>query len=378
MLVRITGVQKNYAWGSGFLIQDHLGIGTLGEPLAEVWFGTHQGGKSIATLSGESLDKLISGKLPFLAKFLAAQSPLSIQVHPNPKQAKAGFERENQAGLDPSDPSRNYPDDSEKPEVLIALTNFRALCGFRPLGEIRQILEAFSKADNRFGELLQSLDLGLSLRELFTVLLQDKALVEDVSSKGSRFKDLAAQALVVERARDLMLELVDRYPADTGALVALLLNEVELSPGQAIYLPAGNLHAYLSGLGFEVMAASNNVIRGGLTPKHIDQEELLAITDFTELLKPLVEPRKLATGFIEYEVGARAFKVYKAEVSSSNLLIDIDLVGQSVVACVAGEVALSNSLEEREVLKKGEVAFMSEAKKFSLSGSGTVFVVLGS
>jgi mannose-6-phosphate isomerase len=183
--------------------------------------------------------------------------------------------------------------------------------------------------------------------------------------------------LVLE-AKDLALSLLEKYPADSGAMVALMLNLVELAPGEAIFLPAGNLHAYLSGLGLEVMAASDNVIRGGLTPKHVDQAELMKITDFAELLEPVVKPVKLAEGFVEYPVKANEFRLYRAELTGSNLLADLDLPAAAMVLCTAGEVAVSTSLEEREVLQKADVVYLSGAKKFSLSGSGTAFVVLSS
>jgi mannose-6-phosphate isomerase len=151
-----------------------------------------------------------------------------------------------------------------------------------------------------------------------------------------------------------------------------------LAPGEAIYLPAGNLHAYLKGLGLEVMAASDNVIRGGLTSKHIDRLELAKITDFTELSEPVVGTKKLAEGLVEYPVAASEFRVYRATVSGANLLADLDLPAAALIVCVSGEIAVSTSLDQREVLKKGEVVFVSEAKKFSLSGSGDAYVVLGS
>ena len=160
--------------------------------------------------------------------------------------------------------------------------------------------------------------------------------------------------------------------------MALLLNHVGLESGEAIYLPAGNVHAYLSGLGLEVMAASDNVLRGGLTSKHIDKSELMNVADFSELAKPVVSTKKLAVGLVEYPVAASEFRVYRAQISGSNLLADIDLPAAAVIVCVSGEIAVSTSLEEREVLKKGEVIFVSEAKKFSLSGSGDAFVVMGS
>ena len=377
MLVRLSGEIKNYAWGSKTLIQDHLHLGGPDETVAEVWFGTHPAGESIDLESGKTLSELIDSKLSFLAKFLAADSPLSIQVHPNQDQARAGFAREQALGLDLSDPQRNYRDESPKPEVLVALSSFRALCGFRPKSELQEIFLAFSEGEDSFGLLATKLTQGSALEEIFTDLLQDTELVSRFSQTVGTLDLTGAEHVLPKRARDLALQLIDKYPGDTGAMVALMLNQVELEPGEAIFLPAGNLHAYLSGLGVEVMAASDNVIRGGLTPKHIDQAELVKITDFTELFEPLLLPVKLAEGFFEYRVTASQFKLYRAELTGANLLADLDLPAGAMVICTAGEVAVSTSLEERQVLTRAEVCFLGDAKKFSLSGSGTAFVVLG-
>ena len=374
MLVRISGEVKNFSWGSKHLIQDQLGLGPTNQEVAEVWFGTHAGGQSKLLSSGQNLSEAIGSKLSFLVKFLAADSPLSIQVHPNAVQAKAGFARENAAGIDLADPKRNYKDDSHKPEILIALSAFEALCGFRPRAEILEIFLAFSESEARFGELAAFLATDASLEEIFSELLEDSALAGRFASSVAGL-DIDS---ISEQARALVVDLLDKYPGETGALVSLLLNFIQLAPGEAIYLPAGNLHAYLSGLGFEVMAASDNVIRGGLTSKHIDKAELRNITDFSELAEPKVSPKKLAEGLVEYPVTAPEFRVYRAQISGANLLADIDLPAAAVIVCVSGEIAVGTSLEEREVLKKGEVVFVSEAKKFSLSGSGDVFVVLGS
>jgi mannose-6-phosphate isomerase len=307
-------------------------------------------------------------------KFLAADSPLSIQVHPNALQAKAGFAKENAAGIDLADPKRNYKDDSHKPEILIALSAFKALCGFRPRAEILEIFLAFSESEARFGELAALLATDASLEEIFSELLEDSALA------GRFARSVAGLDIdsISEQARALVVDLLGKYPGETGALVSLLLNFIQLAPGEAIYLPAGNLHAYLSGLGLEVMAASDNVIRGGLTSKHIDKAELRNITDFSELAEPKVSPKKLAEGLVEYPVSASEFRVYRAQITGTNMLADIDLPAAAVIVCVSGEIAVGTSLEEREVLKKGDVVFVSEAKKFSLSGSGDAFVVLGS
>ena len=378
MLVRLSGEIKNYEWGSKTLIQERLGLGSPTESVAEVWFGTHSGGPSIELESGKTLSDLINSKLPFLAKFLAAESPLSIQVHPNQNQARSGFTREQALGLALSDPKRNYRDDSHKPEILVALSSFSALCGFRPIGELHEIFLAFAASDARFGELAAKLANGSELKEIFSALLQDKDLAIRFAGTVGQSTFLGENQVLVSQARDLALWLLQQHPADPGAMVALMLNHLNLDPGQAIFLPAGNLHAYLSGLGVEVMAASDNVIRGGLTQKHVDQVELLKVTDFTELLEPIVKPLKLAEGFFEYLVAAEEFKLYRAELTGANLLADLDLPGAAMVICTAGEVAVSTSLEERKVLNKADVVYMAEAKKFSLSGSGTVFVILGS
>ena len=374
MLVRITGEVKNYPWGSKDLIQDHFGLGAANESVAEVWFGTHEGGQSKLLSSGQNLSEAIGSRLSFLVKFLAADSPLSIQVHPNSLQAKAGFAKENAAGISLTAPERTYKDDSHKPEILIALTDFEALCGFRPRAQLLEIFLAFSESEPRFGELAALAATDANLEEIFSELLEDKSLAERFSVA---VEPLETNSLA-EQARALVVGLLEKYPGDTGALVALSLNHVRLTPGQAVYLPAGNMHAYLFGLGLEVMAASDNVIRGGLTSKHIDKAELRQVADFTELADPVVVSKKLAEGLVEYPVAASEFRVYRAQITGANLLADLDLPAGAMIVCVSGEVAISTSLEEREVLRKGEVVFVSEAKKFSLSGSGDAFVVLGS
>ena len=374
MLIRISGSEKNYPWGSKTLIQDHFGIGSSNQPVAEVWFGTHAGGPSTLLDSGQSLEEALGARLSFLVKFLAADSPLSIQVHPDASQAKAGFARENAAGIPLTAAERNYKDDTHKPEILIALTDFEALCGFRPRAQVLEIFLAFSESEPRFGELAALAATDAAIEEIFSELLEDKSLAERFNAS---VEALDSDSLA-ESARALVAGLLQKYPGDTGALVALLLNHVKLAPGEAIYLPAGNLHAYLSGLGLEVMAASDNVLRGGLTTKHIDKAELRQITDFSELSEPVVVSKKLAEGLVEYPISASEFRVYRAQISGANLLADLDLPTGAVIVCVSGEVAVGTSLEEREVLKKGEVVFVNQAKKFSLSGSGEVFVVLGS
>jgi mannose-6-phosphate isomerase len=165
------------------------------------------------------------------------------------------------------------------------------------------------------------------------------------------------------------------YPGDPGIVLALLMNHVHLEPGQALFLPAGNIHAYLSGLGVEVMAASDNVLRGGLTQKHIDIDELEKVVDFSPGRIPLVQPRELSSGLVQYPCNTDDFLLYKVEPSGERLMADLQLDGEAVFLCTAGEVSVSNSLDERVILRRGEAAYMSaEARFFSVSGGGTVFL----
>jgi mannose-6-phosphate isomerase len=373
VLIRIQGQVKNYDWGSKDLIPNYFGTSESTVKIAEIWFGTHSLGESFSEPGGVPLSKLIDKRLGFLVKFLAASKSLSIQVHPNKVQAQQGFEKEHNLGISLDDPTRLYKDSSHKPEALIALTEFHALCGFRPRAELSQVFSAFGKTESEFLDLAQHLSSGKSLDQIFKFLIGNTSL-------ASRFLEsvpVAQSDPLAQRGRDLVANLLEQYPGDNGSLVALMLNQVELSPGEAIFLPAGNIHAYLSGLGLEVMAASDNVLRCGLTPKHIDVAELLKIADFQELENPKIAPKKLAEGLVEYPVEVDDFRVYMAEVSGKNILADIDLPSAAMVVCTAGEVAVSTSLDEREVLTKKQVVYVSGAKKISLSGSGTVFVVLG-
>jgi mannose-6-phosphate isomerase len=373
VLIRIQGQVKNYDWGSKDLIPNYFGASDSTEKIAEIWFGTHSLGESVSEPGGVPLSKLIDKRLGFLVKLLAASKSLSIQVHPNKVQAQQGFEKEHKRGISLDDPIRLYKDSSHKPEALIALTEFHALCGFRPRAELSQVFSAFGKTESEFQDLAQHLASGKPLDQIFKSLIGNTSLV-------ARFLEsvpVAQPDPLAQRGRDLVANLLEQYPGDTGSLVALMLNQVELSPGEAIFLPAGNIHAYLSGLGLEVMAASDNVLRCGLTPKHTDAAELLKIADFQELENPKVTPKKLAEGLVEYPVEVDDFRVYLAEVSGKNILADIDLPSAAIVVCTAGEVAVSTSLDEREVLTKKQVVYVSGAKKISLSGSGTVFLVLG-
>ncbi|TKV28363.1 mannose-6-phosphate isomerase, class I [Arthrobacter sp. NamB2] len=311
---------RPYAWGSESAIAELLGREPSGGPEAELWVGAHPDSPSHAVftdgsrrslqdlisqdpqgLLGETVAERFDNRLPFLMKVLAAGSALSLQVHPSLEQAAAGYDAEEAAGVPQGAPHRNYRDRNHKPEMIYALTPFEALCGFRPLPEAVDIFTFLASAvgpGSPAHELLDSVAGYLAagdtaaLRSAFTLLLeapQDVVMdVERAVAGRTGPSDQDPDAV----ARDLrtVTELSGQYPGDPGVLVALLLNRVSLEPGEALYLPAGNIHAYLNGLGIEVMASSDNVLRGGLTPKHVDTDELLSTVVFEPLAPPALSP----------------------------------------------------------------------------------------
>ena len=381
MLVKISNQPRDYAWGSRTLISDYFGpqltSAAPGKPAAEIWFGTHPGSPAVlADDASTTLTQHLGGhQLGFLLKILAADQPLSIQAHPTKQQAQAGFELESAMGIALNAPNRNYKDDHHKPEVIVALSEFEALCGFKPIQEIDQLLEdmethtgvsdGFRIMSANWRKLLHEPD---GLRKVFTDISHRRGNLDGFTAELTALAEYEARFALAERLNLL-------YPGDPGVVLAMLMNHVFLDPGQALFLPAGNIHAYLGGLGVELMASSDNVLRGGLTPKHIDIDELERVIDFTAGRIPLVEPREISSGLIEYPCNTDDFRLYKAEPSGQRLMADLSLAGEAVILCTAGEIALSNSLEERILLRRGEAAYMSaDAKFFSISGSGTAFL----
>jgi len=289
---------QDYAWGSKTAIQDLLGKpGAADKPMAELWMGAHPRAPSNVIVEGEwkALNDIIekepesllgkevagkfSNKLPFLFKVLAAAKPLSIQVHPALQQARKGFVRENRLGIPLEAPNRNYKDDNHKPEIICGLTSFQGLKGFRKIEESLDLMKKLSPVSltNELRDLKESHDTK-GLRQFFTALItmgkekQRRVVTEAVN--------LAEKVISEDPAFRWMVELNSTYPGDIGVLSPLYLNLVLLNPGEALYLPAGELHAYLEGVGIELMASSDNVLRGGLTPKHVDVPELLEVVNF--------------------------------------------------------------------------------------------------
>ncbi|RWA19362.1 mannose-6-phosphate isomerase [Mycolicibacterium elephantis DSM 44368] len=354
-------------------------------PEAELWFGAHPGDPAwLQTDDGEQsmLDMLredpegqlgaavcsrFGNALPFLVKVLAADEPLSLQAHPSAEQAVEGFNREERAGIPISAPNRNYRDPSHKPEILVALGQFEALAGFRPGERTVELMRALGVSDlDPFINLLDAQSDADGLRALFTTwitapqpdidVLVPAVLEGAINYVRSGKRKFAAEAKTV-------LELGERYPADAGVLASLLLNRISLAPGEAIYLPAGNLHAYLEGVGVEVMANSDNVLRGGLTPKHVDVPELLRVLDFTPAADMVIRPEIAADGTeLVYDTPAPEFAVSVLSIDGDQLGHEIDAPtrhdGPQILLCTQGETVV-HAKSSKVTLQRGSAAWVS-------------------
>ena len=292
-MYRLTAPVKAYAWGSTTLLADLAGTEPSSTPQAELWFGTHPTTQTTLP-DGRALADLVD--LPYLVKLLAAEQPLSIQAHPTIVQAEAGFAAENAAGLAIDDPERTYRDPNHKPEMLVALTDFTAMAGFR---DPTASAETFST----LAQLVEPPELAVVLSNMATQLAEGKikevfGQLVDTDSKfwqpdgwTRTIFTAVEQANLNDDALANAVAASKIHPNDPGALVTLLMNLIHLSPGESMFIPDGTIHAYVSGLGVEVMATSDNVIRGGLTIKHIDVEELDRVVRYQPDPPPLMTPR---------------------------------------------------------------------------------------
>lgn len=263
---RIVGVEKNYDWGDEVTIRESLGLPTSqGQKIAEMWFGTHpQGTARIDTPDGPPLSD-IAGDMSMLVKLLSCDQPLSLQTHPTKQQAELGFAHEEALNIPRDAPHRMYRDHSDKPEMIVALSRFEALCGFA------------------------TLEKSLALLTSMNWDAEASVLNQDGIATYISWAFQQPSPPSVDKAPEWLQRIAHLYPTDPALRVAPLLNHVILQPGEALSLPAGNLHAYLHGFGLEVMNSSDNVIRAGFTSKHVDVNELLKVVDTTPLLRPVVE-----------------------------------------------------------------------------------------
>jgi mannose-6-phosphate isomerase len=356
MFVAITNSPRDYAWGSATAIAELLGTAPSGGPEAELWLGTHPGSPS--RVEGGLLSQRTT--LPFLLKVLAAASPLSLQAHPTLAQAVEGFARENALGIALDAPNRNYRDELHKPEIIYALTPFRALCGFRPVSETAAAIERLLAArpgDAALSGWLDRLDSDDDIPAVFEWLLSRGAGVDELLASLT-----AAAAQVDGEHHTLITSLARSYPGDPGIAISLMLNLAVLSPGEVLYLPAGNIHAYIEGLGIELMAASDNVLRGGLTPKHVDVAELLSVLDFTPGPVPYLAP--VVDGPVEAYRPLPDFQLLHLREDAS-----VALPGEAIVLCTAGAFTLNGT-----PIARGEALYVAEEPALAVAGGGELFV----
>ncbi|MEV5833665.1 mannose-6-phosphate isomerase, class I [Nocardia sp. NPDC052112] len=395
----LVGALRSYAWGSRTALAQLCGRPVpSAHPEAELWFGAHPADPAYVRLenSTRSLLELVAddperelgtaatefdGRLPFLLKILAAEEPLSLQAHPSSAQARAGFERENLARVPLDSPMRNYRDENHKPELVVALDRFEALAGFREPRRTVELLRALDVPGLRsYADLLAAQPDSAGLRTLFTtwITLPQNVLgtllpqvldgcVRYLSVKGTR--EFTAEARTA-------LELAEAYPGDAGVLAALLLNRLTLEPGQGLFLAAGNLHAYLRGLGVEIMANSDNVLRGGLTPKHVDVPELLRVLDFEPIDLPVVLPEPAGDGSVRYRTPAPEFALRRFDLTAGSGQVPLTSAGPGIVLCTAGTVRLLQGVSEL-VLERGAAAWISatdtEIRAQAVDGDAQLF-----
>lgn len=375
---RLVNTVRPYAWGSTTAIPELLGIAPTGEPQAELWMGAHPGAPSrtergplneliaadpVRELGERAVDKF-GARLPFLFKVLAAGAPLSLQVHPDLAQARAGFAAEEAAGIPVDAPHRTYRDANHKPELICALTPFEGLCGFRVPAEAADLIAALGVDSLKpYVDLLHAHPEEAALREVLTALL-----TADREEMAHTVAEAAAAADRLGGAHAPFASLAHHYPSDPGVIAAMLLNHVLLQPGEALYLGAGVPHAYLDGMGVEIMANSDNVLRCGLTPKHVDVPELLRVVRFEPNDPGVLRPEASPSGEEVYDTPIDEFRLSRFVRAEGAAPTDVTAPTPQILLAVAGRPKAGEI-----TLGPGESVFVPAGETTELSGAGTVF-----
>ncbi|OIK24383.1 mannose-6-phosphate isomerase, class I [Streptomyces malaysiense] len=375
---RLDNTVRPYAWGSPTAIPHLLGVEPTGEPQAEMWMGAHPGAPSRTergTLAevidadperelGKKAVARFGPRLPFLLKILAAGAPLSLQVHPDLEQAREGYDAEERAGVPIDAPHRNYKDANHKPELVCALTEFDGLCGFREPARAAELLAGLGVDSlEPFVDLLGAHPGEAALREVLTAILSAdrdemaRTVAEATAACARLGGDYAPYA-----------GLAHHFPGDPGVIAAMLLNHVRLQPGEALFLGAGVPHAYLDGLGVEIMANSDNVLRCGLTPKHVDVPELLRVVRFEARDPGVLRPEAAPDGEEVYETPIDEFRLSRYVLAEGGTAHDLTRDTSQILLCTAGSVRAG----EHE-LGPGQSVFVPAGEKAEISGAGTVF-----
>ncbi|MEV5358290.1 mannose-6-phosphate isomerase, class I [Streptomyces sp. NPDC086081] len=375
---RLDNTIRPYAWGSPTAIPQLLGVEPTGEPQAEMWMGAHPGAPSrtrrgtlVEVIDADPEKELgpaavarFGPRLPFLLKLLAAGAPLSLQVHPDLAQAQQGYADEERRGIPVDAPHRNYKDANHKPELICALTAFDGLCGFRAPLEAAGLLDDLGVDSLKpYVDLLHAHPEDAALREVLTAIL-----TADREEMSRTVEEAAAACTRLGGAYAPYADIAHHYPGDPGVIAAMLLNHVRLQPGEALYLGAGVPHAYLNGLGVEIMANSDNVLRCGLTPKHVDVPELLRIVRFHAADPGVLRPEAAPDGEEVYETPIDEFRLSRYVLPEAGTTHDLTRATPQILLCTAGTVRAG----EHE-LTPGASVFVPAGEKAEVSGTGTLF-----
>jgi len=389
----LTGVVKHYDWGSADAIPTLLRQTEDGTPWAEYWLGTHEAGEAVLPPDGQPLGAWLAahpaslnpgetsafgGRLPYLMKLLSAEQPLSLQPHPNRAEAQAGFADEQARGVALDDPDRNFKDDWPKPELIVALTAFEALSGFRDPDATLALFEAIGVDDEVLRPTLGPLRFragAAALAEVFLdcLTLDDTRLSILNEVVSAAVKHTSDEGEVGRFAR-LAVTLDEHYPGDPSLLAALLLNHVELSPGQALHNNAGVIHSYLHGTGVEIMASSDNVLRAGLTSKHVDHAALAAILDFEPGPPAITEA--VADGPIawRYQSGDPEFCIWRLEPSPDAAAASLPGAGRARIVLVTdGHLLLTQGADQLELVQ-GDAAFVGSDEAPMATGDAMAYM----
>lgn len=389
-MYRLVNPIKGYSWGSRSAIAELLGQpAPADEPQAEMWMGAYpsapsmlmHGGteQSLAAAVEESPRELLGeatlarfgARLPFLLKVLAVEQPLSLQVHPSGEHASRGFAAEQRNGVPLDSPKRTYRDASHKPELICALTPFEALCGLRPVAEIVDVLEelAVPQLDFAVAALARNGEPD-GIRALLMGIFTAADPVRLVAAVHGACSSLTGSDGRFAASFRLTADLAQRFPGDPGVVVSLLLNLLRLRPGEATYVPPGRLHSYLGGVGIEIMASSDNVLRGGLTTKNLDVAELMSVLEPRSAVPEIIDCLPDGSGWCTYATPAVDFALSRVILAGDR--VGADLSGPQILLCVDGALSLTNA-DGKHAVSRGQSVFVPAGERVALSGTGTAF-----
>lgn len=363
---RLINRTQGYEWGSTTTIPRFMGADPGAAKVAEVWMGTHPSGPSqVDDGAGARSLAQVAGELPLMMKILAADKPLSLQVHPTRALAQAGFAAEEAEGIALDAPNRSYKDPNHKPEMVYALTQFDSLVGFRPTAEILRVLAGLdTPLTERMGEQLRARPGFKGIVRMLATLLDESTPVSagEVAAVVQACREALERGMDIKRAYVTAVEVAEHFPTDVGTVATLLLNRLTLQPGEAAFLGSGIIHAHLSGMCLEVMACSDNVLRAGLTNKHIDRAALVRCLDKGMSRVARVTPHQFGFSTEIFSPDVDEFALAVTQCSHADVegvpLPDADA---RILICTGGFVEIENQMGRVIPMARGESMFASAA-----------------